>query len=91
MSKRFRKIQEPDLFSRSETSVKAGRERFDRDNINAFGFFDAAYPSPENLRNWGHLQPETIEDIFDSDTVKQVKAWGLLMRLGILSHSAVMR
>ena len=72
MSKRFRKIQEPDLFAR-DSNVKAQRERFDRDNINAYGFFDAAYPSPENLQNWGHLQPETIEDIFDPDTLRKLQ------------------
>ena len=72
MSKRFRKIQEPDLFAR-DSNVKAQRERFDRDNINAYGFFDAAYPSPENLQNWGHLQPECIEDIFDPDTLRKLQ------------------
>ena len=42
-------------------------------DILAHNFFDAAYPSPENIRNWGHLQPETIEDIFDPDTLQKLQ------------------
>ena len=59
MSK-HRTVQEPTLFL-LDSSVPA---RNDRD-IQAFNFFDAAYPSPENINNWGHLQPECVEDITD--------------------------
>jgi capsid protein len=62
--------QQPTLFSRSETNVPA--ERVPQD-IQAFNFFDAAHPSIENLENWGHLQPETIEDIFDPETLRRLQ------------------
>ena len=46
------------------------RENFD---IQARTFFDAAYPTPTNVQNWGHLQPETIEDIFDPETLRNLQ------------------
>ena len=74
MSKR-RFSQSPTLFSRPEMNPTASRERRDRDNfdIQAYNFFDAAYPSPTNIENWGHLQPETIEDITDPDSIRKLQ------------------
>ena len=78
MSKRLRKIQEPTLLMRAEESAAVRRlpsavSHAVSPDIQAFNFFDAAYPSPENLQNWGHLQPETIEDIFDPDTLRKLQ------------------
>ena len=42
-------------------------------DIQAFHYFDAAYPSPDNLQNWGHLQPETIEDITDPESIRRLQ------------------
>ena len=81
MSKR-KSAQPPTLFSHSETKVKADRNHRDIDHryrdidhfdIQARTFFDAAYPTPTNVQNWGHLQPETIEDIFDPETLRNLQ------------------
>lgn len=32
-------------------------------DISAYSMFDAAYPTPTNIQHWGHLRPETPEDI----------------------------
>jgi capsid protein len=42
-------------------------------DLKAFNFFDAAYPSPSNLENWGHLYPEKVEDITDPQTLMQLR------------------
>ena len=69
-------MQEPTLFSR-EPQVPAKAERVHSNagafDIKAFNFFDAAYPSRENIENWGHLQPETIEDITDPDSIRALR------------------
>ena len=44
-----------------------------RNDLEAFNFFDAAHPSIENLENWGHLQPECIEDITDPQTIRNLQ------------------
>jgi hypothetical protein len=36
-------------------------------------FFCAAHPSIENLENWGHLQPECVEDITDPRTILDLR------------------
>ena len=72
-------LQEPNLFSRDmdhRSQVPARAERGHRTgsfDIEAFNFFDAAYPSPSNVENWGHLQPECIEDITDPDSIQALR------------------
>jgi capsid protein len=56
--------------------VRGDRDHFDLDHrgdVQAFNFFDASFPTRENLENWGHLQPETIEDIFDPGTLRKLQ------------------
>jgi len=65
------------LPSLRSTHLPARIDRVHRDiahrDIEAFNFFDAAYPSRENLENWGHLQPECIEDITDPDSNRKLQ------------------
>jgi capsid protein len=63
---RHRTTQDPTLFSRETDFVSRKSKSPD---LQAFNFFDAAYPSPENIQNWGHLQPECVEDITDPQTL----------------------
>ena len=51
----------------SNVPARTGRD------IEAFGYFDAAHPSPSNLDNWGHLQPECVEDITDPDSIRNLQ------------------
>jgi capsid protein len=48
----------------------------DRD-IRAYGYFDAAFPSQTNVENWGHVRPETIEDITDPDSIQRLRQTSL--------------
>ena len=68
MPTRVRTIQEPTLFP--QETARPVRERLD---IQAHNFFDPAYPSRENLENWGHLQPECIEDITDPGSILKLQ------------------
>ena len=54
------------LLDVANSSVRPVSEPLD---IRAYNFFDAAYPSPENIQNWGHLQPECVEDITDPQSI----------------------
>jgi len=75
-----RTTQPPNLFTRETNHRVHLPAVIDRDpfgtnpfDIQAFNFFDAAFPSPENLENWGHLQPECIEDITDPGSIRALQ------------------
>jgi len=46
-------------------------------DIQAYNMFDAAYPSPDNIKHWGHLRPETPEDITDPLTLERLRITSL--------------
>jgi capsid protein len=47
------------------------------DWIRAYNYYDAAYPSESNVQNWGHVQPETVEDITDPDSIQRLRITSL--------------
>ena len=65
--------QPPTLFTKVENSAVCRLPSTVSSDIQAHNFFDAAFPSPENLENWGHLRPETIEDITDPDSTRKLQ------------------
>lgn len=69
-------FQPPAVTSTGPSAVRA-RSRGDGRDIQAYHMFDAAYPSPANLTNWGHVCPETPEDIVDPHSLETLRTTSL--------------